>query len=367
MANGDLGGGIGTLESPFEIWDVYDLNALRGKPTSSAAPIYVNFKADIDFAGSPFEAHFPTVRFGNDTATANSFDFVNIEGENHSIRNFKQTGNSNDVCGLFGPLNGEIKNLSIINCDVNYTGNSVSCGILCRTLKSKKIENIRITGTITHQGYAGGIAYNIAAVDAVTPCVIQDCVINVKAVGKGSNGFNGYCFSTSGSMTYQFFRCVSACNFYSESAGANLGGFVGNSAGTMVIDSCISQCKFTILTAAQQFTGTVAGYRATTNSITMSFKNCISKCRFEGKPPSTANNLAPFAPTYTSNAVQCYSICEYDLKDSAAKIRGGGEGAILFDWEVSGLPLERFSDSANAVTTAQLQDRAFLEGKGWTF
>ena len=54
MPNGNLGERLGTESSPFEIWDVHDLNALRGLPNSETNRIFIRFKADIDFRTTPF-------------------------------------------------------------------------------------------------------------------------------------------------------------------------------------------------------------------------------------------------------------------------------------------------------------------------
>ena len=121
-------------------------------------------------------------------------------------------------------------------------------------------------------------------------------------------------------------------------------------------------------TANRQFS-LVAGYRATANAVTYLLRNCISMCKFEGVPPTTVNNIPAFAPSHltAANSIECYSICQYDLGASTANIRGG-DGVIIFDWQNTGLPLNRFNDGATmGVTTDQLQSRAFLEARGWVF
>ena len=125
MPNGNLGGGTGTQENPYEVWDIDDLNSLRGLSNSSASRIFVNFKADIDFStDSGYRSNFDTIRFGNNTSGTSNWDFVNIDGEGHTLYNFRQNGTSTTASvGLFRFINGSIKNLTFQNCHIQ--GNEI--------------------------------------------------------------------------------------------------------------------------------------------------------------------------------------------------------------------------------------------------
>ena len=367
MPNGNLGGGTGTQTNPFQVWDVADLNALRGKPTSATNRTYIRLKADIDFRGSANERHFPTLRFGNDTAVANSWDFIDIDGEGHTIRNFRQIGNDANACGFFSTLDGSIRNLSFVNVDLVITDRAIHAGVLGRNIRGGPVENIVVSGSVFSVNSVAGLINTLTTINNTTPFIVSGCQVGLVARCEGS--FSGFNFSTNLSSIVEYRNCISTSTVYSASASANLGGFVGNTSGQNRFFNCISACRFIMITAAGQFTGTVAGYRATTNSITYSFRNCISMCLFDGLPPSTVNNMAAFAPNSltTANTVECYSICRYNLRTSTANIRGG-DGVIIFDWQNSGLPLSRFNDGATVgVTTAQLQSRAFLQARGWVF
>lgn len=370
MPNGNLGGGLGTQSSPFEIWDVHDLNALRGLPTSNENRIYIRFKADIDFRVTPFADLFTTIRFANNLAATTAWDFVDIDGEGHTLRNFRQTGASIEGCGLFRYIDGSIRNLNI-HCNSHYAFGSVSSGVLAQFARTTLIENIKITGTLTVANTAvSGLVHTIHPINNTTPVLISNCIVNLRVdANAGFNGFFGTMLAGAGN-TVILHRCVSANNVYCGTANVTIGGFfsAASTNGTVILDSCISECYFAMLTEAQQFTGIVAGFRASTAGITMqAYINCISKCKFDGMPPATANNMSAFAPNNIFTVVRCYAACQYDLKSSAANIRGG-DGIALFDWEQSGLPFNRFTDGAAVgVTTEQLQSKSFLESRGWIF
>jgi len=364
MPNGNLGNGAGTQASPFEVWDIEDLNALRGIPTSAANRVFIRFKADIDFRNTRHERHFPTIRFGNDTATANSWDFIDIDGEGHEIRNFRQIGDNADACGFFRAIDCTLRNLSFVNVDIVTTGSSITRGVVAVNMRSALVENVAVTGSLFSMASStNGFISSAVPLNATTPFILRNCRIELAARCNGS--FSGFFFSSSNIV--EFHNCLSACTVLANATG-NLGGFVGNTSGQNLFFSCISACRFIMITAAQQFS-LVAGFRATANSIVYMMRNCISMCRFEGIPPATANNISAFAPAHltAANAVECYSICQYDLRGSTANIRGG-DGVIIFDWQNTGLPLNRFNDgTAVGVTTEQLQSRAFLESRGWVF
>ena len=375
MPNGNLGNGLGTQASPFELWDVLDLDALRGKPNSIDNRIFIRFKADIDFRNSPFADLFTTIRFGNNLVSTSAWDFVDIDGEGHSLRNFRQIGASVDCCGLFRYVDGNIRNLNI-HCKSHYAFGSVQTGILAQFARSALIENINIIGSaLIEANTVSGLIGSLQQINNTTPTIVTNCTVNLRVATSNTTSvsFFGFCqFMTTGAgHTVVFHKCVSANNIYCGTSGVNAGGFVGalSSNGNVTFDSCISECDFVSLTPVGQFTGIVAGYRAATGAMsTQNYINCISKCSFDGMPPATVNNLAAFGPnTSWVTVTRSYAACKYDLRTSTANIRGG-DGIFLFDWENSGLPLSRFTDgTVNGLTTAQLKSKEFMQSRGWMF
>lgn len=361
MPNGNLGGGSGSQENPYLVYDVYDLNALRGKPSESM--IYIKFMADIDFSGTPYEGNFTSIRLSANTASATANDLITIDGNNKTIRNFKQIGSGDDYRGLFARVAGyQIVNLSLVNCCL---GNSNGFAYF---ISADLIDNLKIDGVAPTNQTFHGLAYTVAGYSGV-PVNIQNCIIALKITGSAST-YNGYFFQTSSGKTANIYKCVSACNIYcTNSSGPSLGGFVGNvSANTVAFDSCISACKFVADNASQSFGSSsgIAGYHSSSN-VSVSFVNCISKCEFIGKPPSTATRMSAFSANNGSYVSQCYSISQYNFFGATTTIQGG-MGRAFFDYEVSGLPLSQFTDgTTHGCTTAQLKSRAFLESKGWTF
>lgn len=360
MPNGNLGGGDGSQATPYLIYDPYDLNALRNKPSTSM--VYVKFMDDIDFTDTPYALDFPTIRMSANTATNTAYDFVSIDGNNKTIRNFKQNGSGDNYKGLFARITAEyIKNLSLINCSLGGTNG------FAEVIISDLIDNLVITGVAPTSQTFHGLAYTVGGYTGAM-IRIQNCTIALKIQG-GSSTYNGYSFQTASNKTVYFFKCVSACNIYSTASGPGMSGFVGNvSANTTTFDSCISACRFVADNSTKAFGSSisVAGFHSSPNSA-ITFINCISKCEFIGSPPSTSSRMSPFSGNNGSSISQCYSLCRYDLQGSSVQIQGG-MGKALFDYEVSGLPLSQFSDGASfGCTTAQLKSKSFLQSKGWTF
>jgi len=387
MPNGNLGGGAGTQVSPFEVWDVADLNALRGRPTSAANPIFINFKADINLADDiGFRDNFDTIRFGSNTSGTNNWDFVHIDGEGHSLHNFKQNGTAVAASvGLFRFINGSIKNITVHNCDLRGNVGATRAVLIQNFHATAPIENVRVFGTMidTIAGAGNnraGIATQVNAAVFGTPIVFSNCVVGLRV--STATQFSGFCSRSLGN--YQFNNCFSSCEITVTGTTTNghVTGFVGvnsgtvNDTGTYIFNSCVADCKFICTNNWGSFPGVVSGFRTRASGTTQAgtastFTNCISRCHFDGEPQAGVPlNMASFAPVgmFAGSISQSYAICTYDLKTSAANISGGA-GVVIFDHENSGLPLSRFTDGvAMGLITAQMQSESFLTAtRGWVF
>ena len=383
MAMGNLGGGLGTQASPFEIWDVADLDALRGRSTSAASPVFVNFKADIDFAP---RTNFDTIRFGNNTSGTNNMDFVHIDGEGHTLLNFRQSGTvATASVGLFRFITGSIRNITVQNCDLRGNVGATRAVLIQNFRVTDPVENIRIfgamidTSTVAANNRAG-IATLVDTAVSGSPVVFNNCHVGLRV--SVSTQFSGFCSRQGGN--YTFINCISSCEITVTGSTTNghCTGFIGlisqaiNDTGVYVFDACVSDCTFTCTNATGRFPGVVSGYRTRGSGTTQTgsastFTNCISRCHFDGEPDSIrTSDIASFAPVgmHRGSISQCYSISTYNLRGSLANIFGGAD-AVIFDFENSGLPLSRFIDGSEmGLTTNQMQSEAFLTGnRGWVF
>lgn len=151
-------GGEGTQDNPFILKNINDLKEFASTSMDWAEDVYLRLDADIDASalttpiaskGSPFRGHF--------------------DGAGHSISNLRLTETSvGEAVGLFGGLmNGEIKNLGVVNADI--TG-STYAGILVGYATSGTIKACYTTGEVKATSVCtGGLVGDNAG------AVISDC------------------------------------------------------------------------------------------------------------------------------------------------------------------------------------------------
>ncbi len=173
--------GAGTAEDPYIIATAEDLQQCWTL-TRADETVYFSQVADIDLTGIT-EWH---ALVGWDYATYSPR--VNYNGNNHVIANFKNpdTGGfntNNGYCGsIFGVLNGTVKNLGIVDMNINsamgagalagYGGHSTGSAVV--------IENVYATGKVTGTNYHGGF-FGTTANDVT----IKNSFVNVEVSGAG--------------------------------------------------------------------------------------------------------------------------------------------------------------------------------------
>lgn len=157
MANGNFGGGNGTVNNPFLVEDAYDLDAIRQFIGDSKRYfIQVN---DIDMSG-----------FGNFVPIGNGYssDVISIDynGMGHKIYNLyidnsHATGMNESKTALFGSLKSRstISNLGIENCNIigTYASSFANTApLVAYAIDETIITNCYATGTVKG-GSAGGL------------------------------------------------------------------------------------------------------------------------------------------------------------------------------------------------------------------
>lgn len=157
MANGNFGGGDGTVNNPFLVEDAYDLDAIRQFIGDSKRYfIQVN---DIDMSG-----------FGNFVPIGNGYGSnaisIDYNGMGHKIYNLyidnsHATGSQESKTALFGSVksSSSISNLGIENCNIigTYATSFANTAPLVAYENDKTIiTNCYATGTVKGGG-AGGL------------------------------------------------------------------------------------------------------------------------------------------------------------------------------------------------------------------
>ncbi len=219
-------GGLGTEASPYLISTVEELQAISSDLDSSYR--LVN---DIDLDG----VDFSPIGDASVGAFTGSFD-----GNGYKISNFFIISSAKHV-GLFGYCDGEIKNLTLENADVEggrYTG-----GIVGYLDINGSITDCSVSGTVYGEctvisAYVGGIAGYSAG-------VITDCENNssVSACAAGQNSYS----SAGGIVGYCVGRITDCENNSTVHAYANVhytrnisGGIVGEYNSESVFENCIN-------------------------------------------------------------------------------------------------------------------------------
>lgn len=166
-------GGNGTETDPYIIATAGQLIYLRNKVNSGTSynGEYFRLDADLDMAGKTF---------GN--AIGTSYFNGHFDGNGHTISNLTIGNNSNGYSALFGNVgfNGQevvIKNLTLVNVNVNRTDKNYGAAALVGQPRYAKIENCTVeSGTVTSKAYyAGGLVASLNT-SGTYGLTIIDCV-----------------------------------------------------------------------------------------------------------------------------------------------------------------------------------------------
>ncbi|WP_313343238.1 hypothetical protein [Sedimentibacter sp.] len=212
-----------------------------------------NLMCDIDMNGIDFMSmgKYPDYMEQYDLRRPNKIGFCGIlYGNNHSINNLNIAAEAdeseymNNYCGFFSILGqeAEVRDLSIINADIENMGEnySVGSGILAGRIYGSKIENCYVSGTVKGTVLVGGLAGESYGGDKLNGeelrCEIIKCNADVEVFGEswiggfvGSNGADIVNCSVKGIVTSDEIEDYKRSSL--ENMPFGIGGFTGFNSG----------------------------------------------------------------------------------------------------------------------------------------
>ena len=201
------GGGTGTAESPYLIYDADDMQSIGSDPNYWDA--HFKLMANINLSAyTGTEFNIIGRYFGYNDPCNTPFEGV-FDGNGHTISNFTHTSTGADYVGLFGYVTGqtaEIKDLGLISPDINAaTGTRVAA--LAGHIDGGTISDCYVEGgSVIGNKYVGGLAGKAA--DAIIQRCFATCNVTGNdwgtggLIGDASNTTISECYAT-GSVTAQ--------------------------------------------------------------------------------------------------------------------------------------------------------------------
>jgi hypothetical protein len=210
---GKYGGGRGELNDPYLIYTAEQMNAV-GADANDWDKCF-KLTADIDlsaYRGTSFNI------IGYYISSSDKKPFIGVfDGNGHTISNFSYTSTNKSRIGLFSYVEGLIKDLRLVDPDVNG-GTGLSVGSLVGRLWNGTTTNCYVDdGNVSGTKYVGGLV-------GINYGIITDCYSTGSVSGDSSiGGLVGY---NQGTIT----DCYSTG---SVSGDSRVGGLVGGNGGTI--------------------------------------------------------------------------------------------------------------------------------------
>ncbi len=309
-------GGSGEPNDPYRIATAEQLIAIGLDPNLPRKHFVLT--ADIDLSGVTLSGPVVGVFYGT------------FDGNNHTIRNLSMTGI--DDQGLFGSVvDGQVKNLGLVNVDVVSTG---SAGALA-ALNKGTVRNCYSTGSVVGMEYAvGGLVGHNEGTVADSYSAAR--VIGTQGVG-GVVGVN--------------YRVVAACRSTGSVAGSTtVGGLVGEN--RCAISACYSSADVT----GGSDVGGLAGLN----------RNRIASCYSTGNVEGTAR-VGGLAGSNVGRVVSCYSTATVAGQSMVGSLVGGGSGFAGLENCYFPAPADSRSNNwiGTPLTTVQMMRQSSYIG--WAF
>ena len=236
--------GKGTEANPYKIYNAEQLLLIAASASYRAEGVHFVQKRDIDLSEyAEGEGWSPIPAF------AGIYD-----GNNHTISNLTIARNQNNV-GLFATLSSgsEVKNLGIVNCNIDSGNSRYYTGALVGNAYNCNIENCYSTGNISGYYYVGGligyVSYDNYSSMEELRCRITGCHSTATLTGTYNiGGLIGYC-SVYGEM-YHTELIIDSCYAKTTITGnSNLGGLIGSEENygdcNVLITKCHTDCEIT--------------------------------------------------------------------------------------------------------------------------
>lgn len=246
-------GGEGTIENPYLIATVGDMQTITANPGSA-----YKLTADIDFNNLPW--------------AGNGCDFTGVfDGNNHTLKNLNLTG-----AGIFKRIAGTavVKNLNIENVTISATGDAgVICGWLSGEMSNaSRIDNVHIKNIAATGNNVtfGGIAGQASLKPQINNCSITQAYYEFDA-GATVGGLVGFIRTST---------AISNCVFDGTIIANTAGGIVG---GSMSADETISNCHALV---------NIQGSYAAGGIIGESGRSIVTNCFVDGTVEADAEKTA---------------------------------------------------------------------------
>ena len=281
-------GGNGTAGAPYLIATPNDLNAIGTDPNDLDK--HFKLMADIDLSDYNGTA-FNIIGTDSDHRFTGVFD-----GNSHTISNFTYTSTHKNHAGLFGCVDAEIKDLGLIDPDVDAgTGDDV--GSLIGHLRDGIITNCYVKGgNVFGSNRVGGLIGNIDNHGSVLDCYTET---NVIATGTFAGSIAGSVYR--GDITGSYAGG-------SVSGNTSVGGLIGKGEWCDIKNSYSLSDVYGI-----ENVGGLLGYAPFENSI-------LENCYFAGIVSGSSNTGGLIGKNDSSTVVDCY----WDIETTGQPTSNGG-------------------------------------------
>jgi len=393
---GTYSGGSGEPNDPYLIATAEDLNDI-GNHVEDFNKCFL-MVADInlaDYTGTQFNII-------GEMYPGREFTGV-FDGNGHTIFNFTYATTDAYLIGLFGYVNqnAEIKNLTLINPNINAAALSESISCLVSYLENGTISGCGVEGgSVSGNSLVGGlVGYNDSG--TIINCYFTGSVSGNSLVG-GLVGYNdsgtiincyftgsvsgGNCH-TGGLVGYNdYYSTISNCYAMGSVSGGNChtGGLVGYNG-----ESTILNCYATgTVTGGNCYTGGLVGYNDyyskisncyATGSVSgdgytgglvgINYYQCtISDCYATGSVSGSSDVGGLMGDNYRSQISNCYATGNVSGVEDAGGLVGdhymGTVLASFWDIETSG---QTTSDGGEGKTTAEMKTESTFTDANWDF
>ncbi|MCI8364185.1 MAG: hypothetical protein HFG34_04460 [Eubacterium sp.] len=293
--------GTGTKEDPYLISTAEDLSLVAGDPTA-----HYQQTNDIDLGGELFSG----IALTSSPAFQGTYD-----GKNYKIENLKISTDSHYI-GLFGLCkNAEIKNIKLLNPQIEYTGNKSGpiIGGIAASVADSTITNCSVTG----EGYIKNRTIGGGIVGCLTSGTVSNCYVTIPITDNPTTG--GIVGSCGGTITIE--NCYATNNLTTQNVtSSRVGGIVGNFYGKNLT---ISKCYSTGKLFSYSYAGGIVG---TGGSGTLTIENCFSISDIKVKQIGTYTSKAGgiLGQGTSAKLVNCYfagtldAVKNYGLREAKA-------------------------------------------------
>jgi hypothetical protein len=296
----NYGGGSGTAEDPYQIWDPNQMNTIGLHPEDCVPGKHFKLMADIDlsaYMGTQFNI---IGRYYGLNDPRNKGEFWGVfDGNHHIIYNFTWLSDGINYVALFGYTGGEIRNLGMEGVNIQAGSGKYVGGLVGQNHSWGTITNCFSTGRIFGKELLGGLV-------GLNAGTITDCYSTARIVGTtGVGGLVGE--HDSGTIS----NCYSTG--YISGTGPDVGGLVGWSAST--ITHCYS-------TSAVLGNGGLVGWSA---------RGIISYCYTVGNTTASSSGSSGGLVGFNdseSTIIECYSTSSISANLYDGGLVGQNNGVI---------------------------------------